>query len=142
MFEDDELIDWRVRGVRIAGAQARLDYTMSLIDNLIEQHRPVVLALKKLHPRRSSPMLDQLVKCVSALARKRHIRLYHLSIAEMGRCLVKARRVNKRLLCEKAVAVYPSLARELDAERVARNPYHVRVLEAVVLGMACRRYLV
>ncbi len=107
-----------------------------MLDDLFLQYRPQLLVLKRLHSRRSSANLDQLVTEICHLARKRRLRVLRLSLENMAQTLSPDKPVSKQFLFEQVVTAYPSLLRELHVEQAAKNPYHCRMLEAVALGMA------
>ena len=96
-----------------------------------------MLAIKRLHRSRTSRRLRDLVKTVKQLCRRQGIKIYQYSIQDLKGSLCPAERVNKRKLAEVLATTYPALVHELQREEQHRNPYHIRMFEAVALGAAC-----
>jgi len=71
------------------------------------------------------------------LAVKKKIKIYEYSIKELEEILLNEGKHNKKTLAEKMVSDYPFLIHELEKEKSHKNPYHLRMFEAVALGAAC-----
>jgi acid stress-induced BolA-like protein IbaG/YrbA len=130
VFMGTELRDWAVRLVRREKIQ-------SLISEYIDQYDIHAVALKKLHPSRTSPALRQLVSLVKRIAKKHGLTLREYSIDEVERALLAQKRQNKRLLMEEVVIRYPFLLSELQREERNKNPYLIRMFETVGIGSVC-----
>jgi hypothetical protein len=65
------------------------------------------------------------------------MKVYEYSIKELEEIFLRDERHNKKNLVEKMVSDYPFLIHELEKERAHKNPYHIRMFEAVALGAAC-----
>ena len=136
-----ELKDWGIRVVKRRTPEEKLNYGNKLLASLLEEWRPNVLAIKNLHPSRSSASLNQLAGAMTNLARSMGLRVcrYPLERVEAGLC--GTGKASKAKLAARICEAYPFLSRELERERTSRNPYHTRMFEAVALALTCLREL-
>ena len=137
VFHGLELVDWAVRSVREKSPNEKLDHLKSILSELSETHGINCLAMKALHPARSSDYLWQLTTSLKEWARDEHHVIREYTIKEVETFLLPSGRLNKRLLMEGVAAIHPFLFPELEGEKQNRNPYLVRMFEAVALGMRC-----
>jgi Holliday junction resolvasome RuvABC endonuclease subunit len=136
LLEGPVLQDWRIRVVQGKGPKQKLAKAKEIIGLYLRQHQPDVLVLKRLHPSRSSRTLGRLVSEIKIMARRRQMRGVQFSIGEVESLLCPEGRKNKRRLAEVLASVYAVLHHELNREQENRNPYHVRMFEAVGLAVA------
>lgn len=107
------------------------------ISRRVDQHDINALAIKKLHRSRSSQNLKLLARRIKDLARRRRIKVYEYSIKEMEAAILPDEKANKKIMAEKTVSRYPVLYNEFNRETNSRNPYYIRLFEAVALGSVC-----
>jgi len=138
-FQDRSLFDWRIKLLNGKFSKKKIDKAIEVISEYIELHDINTIALKKLHPARSSKNLRALVSRINSLARRKKIKVSQYSIKELEKSLLEEEKHNKKNLAEKLVSDYPCLVHELEKEKARknRNPYHLRMFEAVALGAAC-----
>lgn len=135
IFRGQELIEWAVRSSRPAAENLRVKNLGSFLEYIVQRHGIDRLVLKGLHHARSSRELDLLVAKIREWASERDIPVHEFSINEIEASLLSEERGNKRALMETVAAYYPFLYPELDEEKRNKNPYRVRMFEAVALGM-------
>lgn len=140
-FRGPDLLDWGVRVSRATTPRGRVNTVSSILSEAIERFHPDTLAVKALHPSRSSPALDNLTDSITELARRRRIRVCPYSISQLKIALLRETNGNKRRLAERVVALYPVLAHDFQSETSNVNPYHIRMFEAVALGVVCYRHI-
>ncbi len=68
---------------------------------------------------------------------KEGLRIRSYSIQELEAVLSPEEKINKQTMSELLVSIHPVLSYEFHGERGNRNPYHVRMFEAVALGVVC-----
>ena len=73
------------------------------------------------------------------LTRKKGVSLRQYGIAELEAALASGERINKAQLAERIAARYPILFPELQGEKRNKNPYHMRMFEAVALAALCHQ---
>jgi hypothetical protein len=129
-----ELRDWGVKGIPGRDSKEKTKKASMLISSLIDQHEANAVAMKRLHPSRSSPNLNRIVRKIKELCRKNKVKLHQYSIKELEEFFCPEVRINRRELAEIVASEYPVLYYELNREKAHRNPYHVRMFEAVALG--------
>lgn len=140
-FRGPELLDWGVKSVSGDTLRQRLAAASDILLDLTNQYKPDALAIKALHDNRSSPRLDRLIEQIEELARRKKIKLRRYSIQALKDLLCPGAKINKRKLAEHLVAMYPALAYDLEREKEHKNPYRVRMFEAVALGTVCYQHL-
>jgi len=137
VFQDRSLFDWRIKLLDGKWSKKKSDKVIDIISEYIGLYDLNTIALKKLHPSRSSKNLRLLVSKIKALAARKKIKVYQYSIKKLEKFFLTDERHNKKTLAEKMVSDYPCLIHELEKEKAHKNPYHLRMFEAVALGAAC-----
>ena len=136
VFRGLELHDWQVHGVTGSSVPGKVRAVRTLLSDIIERYDIGTLALKKLHPSRTSRKLDHLVDEIRALAEERKVVVRELTIDDLKRLTDPGSITNKRQMMEATASRYPFLYPELEREKKNKNPYLVRMFEAVGLGVA------
>ena len=137
VFRGPELRDWRIKVTKGRWSNEKYRKTMKILAEIIEQYRPDVFSIKRLHPSRSSVSLDRLVKKIIASSEKEGMKVYQYGIKELETFFYAEGRCNKRKMAEMITSEYPVLHYELNLERRNKNPYRIRMFEAVGLGAIC-----
>jgi len=137
VFQDRSLFDWRIKRLDGKWSKDKIDKTIGVISDHIDLYGLNTVALKKLHPARSSKNLRLLVSRINALARRKKLRINQFSIKELEKFLLEEVKHNKKNLAEKMGADYPCLIHELEKEKIHKNLYYLRMFEAVALGAVC-----
>ncbi|MFA5942293.1 MAG: hypothetical protein WC798_01330 [Candidatus Paceibacterota bacterium] len=137
IFDCAGLKEWRLKNMPGKDKKAKLDKVSSIVSHFIERYAPTMLAIKELHPSRSSPNLRMMASRIEAACRKHRMRVCSYSVKELESVISPGYRINKKDLSELLASEYPALFRELEREKRNRNPYHLRLFEAVALGHIC-----
>jgi hypothetical protein len=138
-FQGPDLLDWGVRVNTAKTPRGRVRVAGRIITDAIDRFHSDVLAVKRLHESRTSTSLDRFADSIRKLARLRKVRIRQYSIADLEHELCAGPRSNKRQLAAEVVGAYPVLSRYFQQELANRHPYHVRMFEAVALGIVCYR---
>jgi Holliday junction resolvasome RuvABC endonuclease subunit len=138
-FRGPELLDWGVRVVSAKTPRGRVRVASRIVKEAMDRFQPDTLALKRLHPGRSSTSLDRLTDSIKELARLRKLKVRQYSITELEMALCSGAKANKRRLAAEVAATYPVLMSDFQKELANRHPYYLRMLEAVALGIVCDR---
>jgi len=139
VFQGGELIDWGVKTFKGRWSKAKLEKIKVAVRFLIDRYGLDTLAIKELHPSRSSEPLAALVRELNKLARKRGLESHSYTLQDLKSGLSDEPRLNKKALAERLAQRYPIIARELAKEQENKNPYFYRMFEAVALGSICHR---
>lgn len=135
VMHGSELREWRVKAVKGAWSEEKMGKGMAVISECIRRYEPDAVALKQLHSSRSSGQLDAFVAAIGAYCKRKRIRLCRYSIKELEAYFsIDGNIGNKRTLAEMIAADYPVLFHELYREKSRKNPYHIRMFEAVALA--------
>ncbi len=137
IFNESELRDWFTKIFKGRWSKAKLKTILTVITDLAARYGANVLAIKRLHPSRSSRNLNSLVSRIKRDMARKGLDVHEYSIKEMERCFSLGGKANKRNMTEHVVMKYPVLFHEFEKEKRHRNPYYARLFEAVALGSAC-----
>ncbi|MFQ5962650.1 MAG: crossover junction endodeoxyribonuclease RuvC [Candidatus Scalinduaceae bacterium] len=137
VFHGTELRDWRVKVIKGKRSKEKVERAMAIVSSLIEQYKPNALAIKKLHSSRSSLKLNRLAAKIKESSRRKRLKVYEYSIKELEAFFSQEGRINKKKMVEIIASRYPDLFHEYNREKKRKNPYHIRMFEAVALGSIC-----
>lgn len=146
-FNNSELRDWGIKAVKGKWTPEKSQKIGRILTGLLDQYQPDVMAIKKLHPLRTSANLHGLVNRFKDICRERGIHVYEYPIEFLEQTiLTEGKTMNKVSLAESLAKVYPALLMEAekvkpdvnedtkkDRNKNARN-YHTRMFEAVALA--------
>ena len=141
VFRGPELRDWRVKIIKGKGPKEKMEKTKEVVSSFIELYQADVLVIKKLHPSRRSANLKRLVAKIKELSKRKGLKVYQHSIKELEAFFLSEERMNKRKLAEIITSKYSFLIHELEKEKNHKNPYYIRMFEAVALASACFQQL-
>lgn len=129
------LRDWKVKTTKGRWSRAKLRHAVRMIQRIIDHYQPTAIALKRLSPCRSSRSLQTLTANICKVAKTNRIKIFEFSISELRRHHSGEETVrNKKQLAEILASHYPDLYFELEKEKRNRNPYYMRMFEAVALA--------
>jgi Holliday junction resolvasome RuvABC endonuclease subunit len=137
VFNGMDLRDWGLKVFKGTWSAAKTKKILEVVSELLARHEPTVLAIKDLDPARSSPQLRRAVLQIKTLAEKQGLLIHEYSIRDMERFFSPEKRINKKQLADILSAEYSVLFSDLNREKGMRNPYHLRMFEAVALGSSC-----
>lgn len=137
VFHGPELVDWAIKLTGNKSKKGKSDRLRSLLMEATERHTVNCLAIKKFHPARSSRCLNRLTNEVKDWASKSGLIVREYTVKEIEGSLLPTEKGNKKRLMEEIAARYPFLYPEFQKEMRNRNPYRIRMFEAVALGMRC-----
>ena len=137
LFRGWELDDWMVKSLRRRTVDEVYFDMTGILDDLVDTNGSEVLAIKRLHPARSSENLRELTRRLKVWAARKGLLVCEYSIKEIETFLLSSGRLNKTRLMEEAAARYPILYSELEKERRCKSHYFDRLFEVIALGIIC-----
>jgi Holliday junction resolvasome RuvABC endonuclease subunit len=137
VFHGSELRDWRVKVVKGKQSKEKINSAIKIISSFIGEYKPDAVAIKKLHSSKSSVNLNKLVTKIKECSKRKKLKVYEYSIKELEAFFVLEGKTNKKKMAEMIASKYPVLCNELNREKQRKNPYHIRMFEAVALGSIC-----
>ncbi|HUU50573.1 MAG TPA: crossover junction endodeoxyribonuclease RuvC [Nitrospinota bacterium] len=137
VFQGSELMDWRVKVLKGKWSKEKMKRAVEIISEFIDRYEPGALAIKKLHPSRRSRNLAQLTAKIKEFSRRKGLKVFQYSIKEVEEFFIKEDKLNKKNMAEAIVLENPALFHELQKEKAHKNPYFIRVFEAVALTSVC-----
>lgn len=141
VIKNSELVDWRVKAFLEKWSDKKLKKILTSLYLFILNHSITVIALKKLDTSRSSKALDEMVKKIGEIAKRRRIKIYHYSIDEIKNCFANAENMKKIGVAKMVAESNKELQHELDKEIQNKNVYHMKMFEAVALSLLCEKKL-
>jgi hypothetical protein len=139
VFIGPELRHWQIKVFKGKWSKAKLRKIAGAVAGVIDQFEVDALSLKRLHPSRSSRHLNELVFEIRNGAWQRGLIVQGYSIKELERCFSTGKKLTKTGMAETVVTEYPVLFNEWEKERNRKNPYYIRLFEAVALGAVCSK---
>jgi Holliday junction resolvasome RuvABC endonuclease subunit len=137
VFKGIELYDCAVKVVKGNDFRQKAAFVRSIIQDHIDRYGINVLALKNLHPNRSSHKLQRLISETKRISQTHKLILFESSIDEVKAGLLSTARANKCRLMEEIAVRYPFLLSEMGREQKNKNPYLIRMFEAIATGLVC-----
>lgn len=137
IFLDSDLRDWRAKSFKEKWSKEKMEKIRKTILCFFDQYEPNILAIKKLHPSRSSKNLKHLVIRIKELSKRRGLKVFQYSIKNMESFFLPGENSNKKRLTKVIASEYQDLFHELKKERSNRNAYYTRMFEAVALASMC-----
>ena len=141
VFRESDLREWSVKVFKGKWSTEKSRKIIRVVDGMIGFYGVTTLTIKKLHPARTSRQLNLLVKKMKDMAKRRKLKVCEYSIKQLEQSLCPGEKGNKKKLAERVVRVYPILINEFEKERRHKNPYYMRLFEAVALGSVCHNEL-
>jgi len=137
VFDGYELIDWGIKTINGKTVDSRKSNLKQIFMMMLEKYGLAHVVIKKLHSSRCSPCLKQLVRYLKYLARKNKIKISQYPLGEVESFFIvsEEEKKNKQLLARMVVHQYPYLQPEFEKEKTNKNSYHLRMFEAVALGV-------
>ena len=137
VFHGTDLRDWRIRSLEGHFETERIFTAIRTVARYVAMHHPVILAVKVIHPSRTSAHLRELVTRIEAFATAKDLPVKRYSIRDLEAFYEPRARINKARLAELVARAYPILLPELARERRNKNRYYDRMFEAVATGALC-----
>jgi Holliday junction resolvasome RuvABC endonuclease subunit len=136
LFQSSELHDWGIKALRGRWTSGKKKKIGRIFQAFLDEWTPDYIAIKKLHPARSSPELNEQVSEFKQICRTRRIPVYEYPIEYLEK-MVLTEKSNKEKLSESLFEQYPILFSEMEKERSNKNSYYARMFEAVALAHVC-----
>ena len=134
VFQDSDLRDWRIKVFQEKWSGEKITKIKKTILSLINDYEPNILAIKKLHPSRSSKNLKLLTAWIKESCRRKGLRILQFSIKELEDFFLPNEKLNKKNLTKKISTEYPELIHQINREKSNKNPYYIRMFESVALA--------
>jgi len=134
IFLGSELREWRIKIFSGKWSKEKMEKIKKAVQDFIEHYEPNILAIKKLHPSRSSKSLKYLVNRIREISRRKGLKVYQYSIKDIEKFFLPEEKTNKSKMVKVLVSEYPDLFHEFKKEKSNKNPYYIRMFESVALA--------
>lgn len=134
VISDSNLLYWRTRKFKGAWSPQRLEKILSLIWYIARRYNITAIAVKVPPNGHLSKGLKELVLAISKTASEHNVDLKPYRIQELKQFLSK-KSLNKKALMLLVCNKYPFLERNYHRELSNRQPYHIKMFEAVLAAM-------
>jgi Holliday junction resolvasome RuvABC endonuclease subunit len=136
-FERSDLQYWGIKAFKGRYSKEKVKKIKMILSDFINRYGPNILAIKKLHPSRASTNLNQVAVKIRELSRRRGLRICQYSLKDLKNFFSLGIKINKKEMAELTVAQYPFLTHSFEKEKRNKNPYFIRMFEAIALGIVC-----
>ena len=137
IFNKSELREWFMKIFKGKWSKGKMKAILAVINGLATRYEASVVAMKRLHPSRSSRNLDSLVSGIKHEMKYKGLTVHEYSIKQMEGSFLVSGKANRNNMAEEVVRKYPVLFHEFEKEKRHRNPHYARLFEAVALGSVC-----
>jgi Holliday junction resolvasome RuvABC endonuclease subunit len=114
LFHDRELRDWGIKAVNQKWSKKKKQKIERIFLSFLDRHNPDYLAIKKVHPGRSSPELNKQITRLKELCRKRKIAVFEYPIAYLKETI--SGETGNRKFIKQIYRLYPLLFYEAEKE--------------------------
>jgi len=140
ILNGSDLRDWFVKSLSGKSVKEKVAALIEITTDYTQRFHIDALAIKKLHPSRSSPNLNKLSDSIKAIARNEHLSIIEYPISTIERSLLIGK-TNKKLLIDEVLRIYPVIYHDYEREQRNKNRYLTRMFEAIALGIVCNQTL-
>lgn len=137
VFQGSDLRYWAIKAFKGKWSKEKMEKIKETLSDFMDRYELNVLAIKKLHPSRSSSNLNRLVAKIKEFSKRKGLRIYEYSVKDLEKFFWPEEKINKKQMAELVASEYPFLFQALEKERRNKNPYAIRMFEAVALGIRC-----
>jgi Holliday junction resolvasome RuvABC endonuclease subunit len=137
ILQGSDLRYWGIKVLKGTRPKGKIEKTREILSDLIERYDLNVLAVKKLHRSRSSKNLNLLTARIREFARRKGSKVYEYSLRDLEEFFSPEEKINKKQMAELVASQYPFLFPPLEKEKENKNPYLIRMFEAIALGIRC-----
>ena len=141
IFKGSDLRYWAIKVLEGKWSKEKMEKAKEVISDLIVRYDLNILAIKRLHPSRTSRNLNRLVAKIKEFSKRKGLRVYDYSLKNLERFFCPGEKINKGQMAELIASEYPFLLPVLEKERKNKNSYAIRMFEAIALGIRCFRQL-
>jgi hypothetical protein len=131
---------WCIKSLHGESVEEKMVEVKSLVSDFIDRHGISVLAVKKVHPSRSSESLSGLHAEIKKFGRNQKLVTLEFTIEKIKQSLLQ-QKGNKKILMEELTANYPASSYVMQQVKANKSLYLMRVFEAIAQGVACVDHL-
>ncbi len=137
VFQGSDLRYWAIKAFKGKWSKEKMEKIKETLSDFMDRYELNVLAIKRLHLSRSSKNLNGLVAKIKEFSKRKGLRVYEYPMKNLERFFSPEEKINKKQMAELVASEYPFLFQALEKERRNKNPYAIRMFEAVALGIRC-----
>ncbi len=136
-FQEADLRYWAIKVLKGKWSKKKIEKANEILADLINRYDLNVLAIKKLHKSRTSKNLNLLTSKIKEFAKRFGLRVCEYSVRDIEKFFSPEEKINKNRMAELVAYEYPFLFQVLEKEKRNKNPYSIRMFEAIALGIRC-----
>lgn len=143
VLEGEELLYYGVKTIRKrARPQQVLLETTRIINSLIADYRPAVLAIEKMFLiQKSASLLVVAAEEIKAAAREKGLEVFEYSPTFVRKFVCDSGKATKREVAQVIVRRYPVLSRYLNRQSKWEQIYWANMFDAIAVGLTCLQRL-
>ncbi len=136
ILRNGDLYDWKMKSYKGAWSDEKLQKALSYIEKLVITHAIHRIACKVPHNSRSSNGVNQMIEKIKEIALEYKIKFDVYSIEDLKN-MFKMHFENRYILAEHVARRFPELTDIFLRERKNKHKYHIRLFEAIAVGIHC-----
>lgn len=132
-----EVLDWQIKSFKQIWSKEKLEMILRSIDKVIHQHNISIVAIKSPCEVQFSENLLLLVQTFESLIKQKGIKVYRYNHHQLKHASPAGTMRNKHSLMKHIAEQYPYMQSLHEKELKNRNPYHLKVFEALLVVHHC-----
>ena len=146
LLQSSELRDWGIKAINGKWTAEKKKKIGRIYRVFLDEWNPDYVAIKRLHPDRSSPALEEQISEIKQICNSRRIPVYEYPIEYLEK-IILPEKLDKKNLVETLFEQYPILFAEMEKERIIfsqmekkgsdKKIYHTRMFEALAAAHVC-----
>lgn len=139
IWRQDRLTEWQIKTFKGSWTEGKLRDILYTLQRMIDSYEITSLAIKKPDLIHSSLALDKLVSELQLVAQRKKVKVKMYSLEELKKFCSSDRKFTKAQMIQFIAEKNPVLHFEYNKEQKNRNPYYVKMFEAIVAVMLCQK---
>src|ERR1041385_7136966 len=131
--KNSELVEWRVKTFKGCWNFGKLRDIQYELIKYVAKYNVKMIVLKSPDGLRSSSALNKLVSEITVWAKMNRIKIVSYTLQELKDSFTEGRDSNKAEMIKQLVTAYPELRMEYSREQKNKNPYYIKMFEAIAL---------
>jgi RNase H-fold protein (predicted Holliday junction resolvase) len=138
VLKENKLIDWHIKSFKEAWSKHKETVILKTIEKIIKEYQVNCVAIKSLPQTKPNRNINRLLRKLEIAILKKSFSVHEYSIDRL-KLLQQVPGKSKLALMHHVVLQYPSLKYLYHKELNNRNPYHLKIFEAVLAARQCQQ---
>jgi Holliday junction resolvasome RuvABC endonuclease subunit len=136
VLKENKLTDWQIKSFKQAWSKHKATILLQAVKRLIKEYQVEGVAIKTIPQTKVNTQINKLIRTLTEKCTKESIVVHEYSIEKLKQ-LQDIDGKSKLALMHHVALHYPCLKYLYHKELANRNPYHIKVFEAVLAAHQC-----